>query len=207
MSVENEAVRPDALPTPVGGAHRAATDVALVATFAAFVAVCAILPSIPMPAGVPITLQTFGVVLAGLVLGPVRGGLAVLLYLAVGFAGLPVFAEGRSGLSVLAGPSVGYLVSFPFAAALAGWFGSLALRVRPRLRWVALLGAGLASTMLVVHPLGIAGLVARLDMSVLEAFVTVDLRYWPGDVLKNAAAAVVALAVLRSFPDLGRTRR
>lgn len=183
-----------------------ATDVALVSTFAAFVAVCAVLPGIPTPSGVPITLQTFGVVLAGLVLGWRRGALAVGLYLAVGLAGLPVFAEGTGGLVVLTKPSVGYLLAFPFAAAVAGVLATRALRVRPAWRYAALVASGLGASFLTIHPAGIAGLMARLGLSLPEAFA-IDVVYWPGDVVKNLLAAAVALAVLRAFPDLLRTRR
>ena len=196
----------DALPLPASPATRAATDVALVATFAAFIVVCVLLPEIATGFGVPITLQTLGVMLAGLVLGPVRGFLAVALYLVVGFAGFPVFADGRSGLGVLAGPSVGYLLAFPFAAALAGWFGLLAQRVRPALRYPALFAAGFGASLLVIHPAGVLGLMARAGMSLGEA-ARLDLTFWPGDVLKNLAAALIALTVLRTFPQLQRTRR
>ncbi|GAA3823067.1 biotin transporter BioY [Cellulomonas soli] len=187
------------------------TDVALVATFAAFIAVCAILPGIPTPSGVPITLQTFAVILAGLVLGARRGTLAVLLYLAVGLAGLPVFAGGTGGTAVLAGPSVGYLLAFPFAAALAGFLVGALRRVRPSWRFparevVGLFVAGLLASLLTIHPLGIAGLMWRLDLSLGEAFL-VDARYLPGDVAKNVCAAIVAAAVFRAFPELARSRR
>lgn len=196
----------DGLPLPAAPATRTATDVALVATFAAFVVVCVLVPEIATGFGVPITLQTFGVLLAGMVLGPLRGFLAVLLYLVLGFAGLPVFADGRSGLSVLAGVSAGYLVAFPFAAALAGWFARLAHRVRPALRYPALFAAGFGASLLVIHPSGVAGLVVRGGFSVAEA-VRLDLTFWPGDVLKNLAAAAVTLAVLRAFPELARHGR
>lgn len=196
----------DALPLPAVPTTRTATDVALVATFAAFIVVCVLVPEIATGFGVPITLQTFGVLLAGLVLGPLRGFLAVLLYLVLGFAGLPVFADGKSGLAVLAGLSVGYLVAFPFAAALAGWFGRMARRVRPALRYPALFAAGFGASLLVIHPSGIAGLMLRGHMSFAEAF-RIDLVFWPGDVLKNLAAALVAIAVLRTFPELLRARR
>lgn len=69
-----------------------ATDIALIAAFAALIAACALLPAIPIAAGVPFTLQTFAVVLTGAVLGAKRGFLAALLYLAVGLIGIPVFA-------------------------------------------------------------------------------------------------------------------
>lgn len=187
-------------------AGRTTTDVALVATFAAFVAACALVPAIPTGSGVPITLQTFGVVTAGLVLGARRGFLAVALYLVVGLAGVPVFAEMTGGLGVLGKPSVGYLLAFPFAAAVAGWLGGLALRARPAGRYLLLVAAGLGSSFLVTHPAGIVGLVARLGISPAEA-LAIDVVYWPGDVAKNLLAAGVTLAVLRAFPDLRRGRR
>ncbi len=181
----------------------AAVDLALVSTFAAFIAVCAVLPAIPTGGAVPITLQTFAVMLTGLVLGPRRGALAVLLYLAVGFAGLPVFAGGSGGLGVLGGASAGYLLAFPLAALVAGAVGSLARRVRPGLRVVVLFGAATSASLLTVHPLGIAVMGWRLGLSPAEA-LTAGAVFLPGDLIKNALAAVVAAAVLRAFPELRR---
>lgn len=188
------------LPTPRTRRHPAA-DVALVATFAAFVAACALVPPIPTGSGVPITLQTFGVILAGLVLGPLRGFLAVALYLVVGLAGVPVFAEMTGGLGVLGKPSVGYLLAFPLAAAAAGLTSRVVLRAPQAWRWAALAGAGLVASFLTVHPAGIAGLVWRLGVDV-PAAVAIDVVYWPGDVAKNLLAGVVTVAVLRAYPDL-----
>ena len=75
-----------------------ATDIALIAAFAALIAACAVVGGIPVGgAGVDITLQTFGVLLAGCVLGMVRGFLAVSLYLLLGAIGLPVFAGHTGG--------------------------------------------------------------------------------------------------------------
>ena len=223
---ENETA---ALPVPVARAS-VSTDVALVATFAAFIAVCAILPGIPTPSGVPITLQTFGVILAGLVLGWRRGGLAALLYVALGLAGLPIFSGGVGGVAVLAGGSVGYLLSFPLAAAVAGVLGGLALQAADRLRasrladrparrfgdgvrqaasawrYPLLFVAGLGTSFAVIHPAGIVGLMARLGLSFREA-LAIDVVYWPGDVIKNLAAAAVAVAILKAFPDMLRSRR
>ncbi|MCC2314649.1 biotin transporter BioY [Cellulomonas xiejunii] len=199
---------PGLLPDPPAprDTRRTGTDVALVATFAAFVAACALVPAIPTGSGVPITLQTFGVVVAGLVLGARRGFLAVALYLVVGLAGVPVFAEMTGGLGVLGKPSVGYLLAFPAAAAAAGWLGGLALRARPAWRYPLLVAAGLGSSFLVTHPSGILGLMARLGVTAREA-LAIDLVYWPGDVVKNLLAAGVTLAVVRAFPDLRRGRR
>lgn len=199
-----------ALPT-VGTPGRArsgtTTDVALVATFAAFIAVCALLPSIPV-AGipVPITLQTFGVMLAGVVLGPRRGALAAGLYLAVGLAGLPVFAQATGGLAVVAKPSFGYLIAFPLAAALAGYVASLARRVRPALRPVVLFGAAMSGSLVFIHPIGIAVLGWRLDLEP-GAAIALGATFLPGDVIKNMLVALVAAAVFRAFPDMLRVRR
>lgn len=70
---------------------------------------------------VPLTLQSYFVLLAGFVLGPWRGALACVLYLLAGLVGLPVFAGGTSGWERFLGPTGGFLWSFPLAAAVAGW--------------------------------------------------------------------------------------
>ncbi len=82
--------------------------------------------ALPVPGTpVPITLQPLAVVLAGFVLGPVDGVAAMLLYLVAGAAGLPVFAPmGAPGLMRLLGPTGGYLLAYPVAAAVAGRFGA-----------------------------------------------------------------------------------
>jgi biotin transport system substrate-specific component len=115
-----------------------ATDFVLVAAGAGITAIAAqlIVPVWP----IPITGQTFAVLLVGSVLGPVRGALSMVLYLVLGVAGLPVFADGNSG-SLLADSSGGFIVGFVFAAALTGW---LAQREWDRrvLRTIASFAAG-----------------------------------------------------------------
>ncbi|MCX7904035.1 MAG: biotin transporter BioY [Caloramator sp.] len=88
---------------------------------AMFAAILSVLSFVSIPIGtVPITLQTFGVFLSGLVLGGKEGALAVLVYILLGAVGLPVFAGGRGGFEVLIGPTGGYLISFPIAAFILG---------------------------------------------------------------------------------------
>jgi len=99
-----------------------AKQIALVVGASLFVALCAritvLLPGNP----VPLTLQNFGVLVVGLVLGPRRAFTALLLYLAEGASGLPVFnPTGPGGIAQLLGPTGGYLMSYPFVAALAGF--------------------------------------------------------------------------------------
>lgn len=179
-----------------------ATDLALVAAFAALIAACALLPAINVGAGiVPITLQTFAVLLSGAVLGAKRGFLAVLLYLAVGAAGLPVFSGGAAGLAVFAGPTAGYLVAFPLAAALCGFIVERLPRDKVATSIPLIFVAGLFSSAVLIHTLGILGMTWRVPMD-FGAAIRTDLVFWPGDVIKNLAMATVATAVHRAFPDL-----
>ncbi|MEM7659168.1 MAG: biotin transporter BioY, partial [Bacteroidota bacterium] len=97
--------------------------------------VCALVAPIGVFSGteIPITLQTLILLSIGMILGAWRGGIAALLYLILGFVGLPVFAEGSSGIDKLWGPSGGFLISFVLATWLVGkmaaskwgqtWFG------------------------------------------------------------------------------------
>lgn len=176
------------------------TDIALVAAFAALIAVCALLPAIKVAGPVPITLQTFAVLLSGAVLGMRRGFLAVLLYVGAGTAGLPVFSGGAAGLAVLTGPTAGYIVGFPLAAALCGFIVERLPR-RSLSSAPAIFAAGLLSSAVFIHTLGMAGLVLRADLTWGQAF-DIDKVFWLGDVLKNVATALVATAVHRAFPDM-----
>lgn len=112
---------------------RAALDVLLVIGASAIIAIAAQI-SIPMPGTlVPLTMQPLAVLLVGVTLGSSRGAAAAMLYLLEGFSGMPVFAQGHGGPMWLAGPTAGYLFSYPFAAFVAGWFsqrgwGSTTLR-------------------------------------------------------------------------------
>jgi biotin transport system substrate-specific component len=101
-----------------GAKQGALADLALIVTGSLLVAAAAQI-SIPLQP-VPLTGQTFAVLLVGMVLGARRGALALAAYLAYGAAGLPVFAEAKFGLATLAGPTGGYLLGFVAAAWLVG---------------------------------------------------------------------------------------
>lgn len=182
------------------------TDIALIAGFAALIAVCAISPAIGIGGPVPVTLQTFGVLLSGAVLGARRGFLAALLYVVAGAAGLPIFSGGAAGLAVLTGPSAGYLVGFPLAAGLCGFIVERLPRSAIQTSLPLIFAAGLASSAVFIHTLGMAGLVLRVPTTWAGAF-DIDKFFWFGDVLKNIAVAIVATAVHRAFPDLLGPRR
>ncbi|MCC3279303.1 biotin transporter BioY [Arthrobacter sp. zg-Y40] len=181
-------------------------DLSLIAVFAALTAAFSVLPGIPLGSGVPITLQTLAVILTGILLGPGRGAAAIGLFLLAGLAGLPVFSGFRGGLGVLAGPSAGYLLSFPLAAAVAGVLAGIVLRRANRARFPLLFAAGLATSFLVVHPAGVAGLMVNAHLPFSGALVA-DIAFWPGDVLKNMLAAAVAVSVFRAFPRMAPATR
>ena len=181
------------------------TDLALVATFAALIAVCAVSAALPFGVnGVPITLQVFGVFLTGAVLGSVRGFLAAALYLVVGAAGLPIFAGGTSGLAPFSGTTAGYLLAYPVAAFLVGF---VVERFRARgvaVTAVVVIIGGLVGE--VVVTLAGAGSIALVADLTYAKGITAALPYVPADLVKLGVAAVVAAAVHRAFPQL-LTRR
>lgn len=179
------------------------TDLALIAAFAALTAACAYIGAIPVGGGaVPITLQTFAIMLGGCVLGPLRGFAAACLYLGLGAIGLPVFAEHSSGLGVFTGATAGYLYSFPVAALLAGFLVKY-VAGRHRTRAIVIFTCSLAGSLLVIHPMGVTGMKLFFDVSWREA-ASYDAPFYVGDLVKTALVALVAAEVHRAFPQLLR---
>lgn len=177
-----------------------ARDIGLIAVFAALIAAASVAPGVPI-GPVPITLQTLAVMLAGVVLGAWRGFAATMLYVVVGLAGLPVFAGGAAGLAILAKPSAGYLLSFPIAALVAGALAAQARRLSTRWLPATLTGIAALVGLLVIHPLGIVGLMVNLKASFVRA-LTIDLAFVPGDLAKSLLAGVIGATVHRAFPAL-----
>ncbi len=167
----------------------AATNLARAALFAALVGAFAYV-SFPYPLSpAPITLQVLGVFLAGIFLGPVWGGAAMVLYLAAGALGAPVFAGGSAGFVELVGGTAGYLWSYPIAAALVGAIvhRGATLRDLDTVGVPTIVGAMAAGTV-VIYALGIAGLVVVLDLTAAEAFVQGGVVFLPAEAAKVAAA-------------------
>lgn len=179
-----------------------ATDLGVIAVFAALVAGSALVPGIAANVfGIPITFQTLAVMLTGLMLGPARGFAAVGLYTLLGLAGLPIFSQGRSGLGILAGPSAGYIIAFPIAAAMVGWLAVVVIRRTTRARALWFFAAAMVTSIVVVHTLGVIGIAVNTKTELAQAFLA-DLVFYPGDVIKNILAAVIAVALHRAFPDV-----
>jgi biotin transport system substrate-specific component len=160
------------------------TDVGLVALGAGLIAASAQL-SLPLPfTPVPITGQTFAVLLVGASLGTVRGGASAMLYVLLGIAGAPVYAHGAEGWAVITGASGGYLISYPFASALTGW---LAERRWDR-RFSSAVSAMLTGNVL-IYLFGLPWLAVVLNTSLEK---TLELGLYPfvaGDTFKVYLAA------------------
>ena len=204
LPVPDDAPRATTTGTPAGpGAGASAgRDVALVAVFAALIIVLSLVPSVPVgAAGVPISLQTLGVMLAALILGPWRGLAAVAVYVALGAAGLPVFALGTAGLVVMNGPTAGYIYGWLPGAVVTGVVALLAVR-RTRGRLPLLVLAAALGGVVVTYLGGWIGLMIVLGFSPLEAVLAGVLPYLPGDGVKVVLAAFAAAAVHRAFPDV-----
>lgn len=176
-----DAVRPDALSRQ--------RDILLVVAFGTLMGALAQI-AVPLPfTPVPVTGQTLGVLLIGALLGSRRGGAALLVHLAEGLAGLPVFAEGntawtltRMGVPTIIGPTAGYLFAFPVAAFVVGWLAERGWDRRP------LTAAG---AMLVGQAVIYAGGLSWLSfyVGVASAIPLGMAPFLPGDAVKLALAA------------------
>src|SRR2546425_10824761 len=150
----------------------ATRDLTLVALFAVLTTACAQLSlTLPVLTRVPFTLQVLGVLMAGAILGARRGLLSQLLYLLLGFVGLPVFAGFTGGPAVLVGPTAGYLWSFPLAAWLVGLAADPTGRRAGGVAQLTTLFAGMLAGIVVIYfcvviGLSVTGAVPNLKTSV-----------------------------------------
>lgn len=188
-----------------GGPRIASRDLAQIAVFAALIAALGLPGTLYIgSSGVPITFQTLGVMLAGAILGPWKGLAAVAVFDALVFAGLPLLAGGRGGPAFFTvAPTAGYAWGFLLGALVVG----LATRaVLPRYPlWLGILGTALGG-MLAIYAVGVPWTAAVLDLPLWTAAAGVVL-YFPGDVIKVVATALIARQVHRAYPDLMRRRR
>ncbi|WP_259363280.1 biotin transporter BioY [Microbacterium esteraromaticum] len=168
-------------------------DLARIAVFAALIIVLGTVV-VPLPGGVPITGQTLGVMLAGLVLGARRAPLAILVVLALAAIGLPVLAGGRGGLGAFAGPTAGYMLGWVIGSIV---IGLIAHSGRPswwRTALATIIG-GIAAVYLLGVPVQAAVTGVPLDLTALST-----VAFLPGDLVKAGIATVLALGLRRAYP-------
>lgn len=175
--------------------RRLASGLAAVGAFALLTALLAQL-AVHLPfTPVPLTGQTIAVLLSGALLGSRRGFASQLLYLAAGVAGAPVFAGGASGLGYLLGPTGGYLLSFPLAAALLG-----ALVERGASRSAPLMAASLALADLLIIVCGAGWLHLFQAVPLRQAWVLGFYPFLASDLLKLALVGVPLPALMKRLP-------
>jgi biotin transport system substrate-specific component len=153
---------------------------------------------------VPITLQTFVVMLAGAALGSRRGALVMLLYLAEGASGLPVFAGGGGWAYLIVSPTAGYLWSYPIAAFVVGF---LAERGLDR-SFLTSIFAMLPGTV-IIYALGVSWLAILLHIGLDKAFVLGMWPFIPGDLIKIVVAALLlptAWSIVRAVKPVQGSR-
>ncbi|MEB0202183.1 biotin transporter BioY [Cryobacterium sp. MDB1-18-2] len=180
-------------------------DLAQIAIFAALIAALGV-PG-PLSLGViavPITLQTLGVMLAGAVLGARKGFFAVLLFLALTAAGLPLLAGGRGGLAwFTTSPSAGYLYGWLLGVLVIGY---LTGRLLPKYPFWPALGATVLGGIVMIYAIGVPVTAFTLHLPIWGALVDAS-KFLPGDAIKAVVTVLVARQVHRAYPGLIPRRR
>lgn len=168
------------------------TDMVLVSAGAALVAIAAqiVVPLWP----VPITGQTLAVLLVGSALGALRGTLAMALYAVLGIVGLPVFSDASSGVSVLQGPTGGYIVGFIFAAAFTGW-----LAQRSWDRKIVQATLGFLGGTVVTFAIGLPWLAVVLKLDLIQTLEGGLFPFIVGGIVKSVLAAGIISLSWRYF--------
>lgn len=169
-------------------------DICMIAIMAAITAVMAQI-SIPMPLGVPMTMQTFAVTLAAVLLGSKRGGMAMLVYVLLGAIGVPVFAGFNGGIQNLVGPTGGFIISFPIMAYIIG----LGVEMHKK--------KGMFTLMLILgtisnYVIGVIMFVVVMDSSVMTALSACVIPFIPTAIIKAVVASVLGLQMRKRLANV-----
>ena len=176
----------------------------LTALFSALMAAGAFLR---IPVGpVPVTLTSFFLLLAGVLLGPGRAAAAAFIYLAAGTLGLPAFAGG-AGPGVFAGPTGGFLIAYIPAALLCGLISPGRTATDKAGRTMIKDGAAVAAGSIVLYAVGVPWLKWRLGLEWGPAAAAGMIPFLPGDAVKAAAVVIIRQVLIKSTADLLPDRR
>ncbi|UQZ32216.1 biotin transporter BioY [Paenibacillus sp. PK3_47] len=173
------------------------------AIFAAFVGVLGMIPAIPLGfIPVPVTAQTLGVMLAGCFLGKKTGALSLILFIVLVAIGLPLLSGGRGGLSALAGPTAGYVFSWPVAAFLTGYMTE---KIWNKLSVWKLMIINFVFGVVLVSLIG-APVMALITNTSIWAALTGSVAFLPGDIIKAVVASLIAVQLKAISPVQERVR-
>lgn len=160
------------------------------AVFTAIIACCSLI-TIPMPSGMPITLQTLAISFSGFILGSWYGVFAVLAYIALGLIGVPVFSGFQSGIGVFAGVTGGFIIGFIFLVAFSG------LNIKNKYIKILFSFVGL----ILCHVIGTAWFAYLSQTDFLKAFLIVSLPYFVKDVVSVVVAYIVFAKIAARYPE------
>ena len=178
----------------------------LAAMFAAIGAVTSWI-SIPMPSGVPITLQTFGMALIGYTLGYKYGTLSVGVYVALGAIGAPVFSGFKGGFGVITGATGGFITGFIFMAAICGLCKLKKLQSLDYLPKIIISIALGVCGLLVCHLLGIIQFMLLFNDSFIAAALKVSIPFYHiKDIISVDAAYFVSVAAVALIQKIAKVK-
>ena len=166
------------------------------ALFAALAAACGFI-SIPVPGTpIPIVLQNMMVVLDGLLLGPLYGAGAVLLFILAGIIGLPVFSGGTAGIARIMGPTGGFIIGYVFSVLAAGLIAGkpvLGKKTSPvRISLASLCG------FVVMYVPGVIHFMRTMDRTLSETMALCVLPYLPGDAVKLVLSVLICIPLRKT---------
>ena len=161
-------------------------DLCMMAVFTAIIAVMAQI-IIPMPYGVPMTLQTLAIPLAGIMLGSKRGTISTTIYILLGAIGAPVFAGFTGGLGVVFGPTGGFIMSFPILAFAAGY------GAKKENKWW--LWCGIISGIMINYLCGVIYFSVFTSNDLITSFTVCVLVFIPTDIVKIIIAGLFGIKI------------
>lgn len=170
-------------------------DICYAGLFAAVIAVMAQI-SIPMPLGVPMTMQTFAITLAAVVLGAKLSALSSLIYLILGAVGIPVLANFSGGFDKFVGPTGGFLISFPLMAFIIGWGAEHRKDFKGAYVLALIVGT------LVNYVVGVALFCVVTNGSVAAGITACVLPFIPTAIIKAVLASIIGFGVKNRIPGL-----
>ena len=170
-------------------------DICYAGLFAAVIAVMAQI-SIPMPMGVPMTMQTFAITLAAVVLGSKLSTISSLIYIIMGAVGLPVLANFSGGFDKFVGPTGGFLLSFPLMAFIIGW------GAEHRKDFKGAYVIALVVGTVVNYVVGVAMFVVVAHSTIVVGITACVLPFIPTAIIKAVLACAIGLNLRKRIPGL-----
>ncbi|MDO4474621.1 MAG: biotin transporter BioY [Eubacteriales bacterium] len=152
--------------------------------------------AIPMPLGVPMTMQTFAITLAAIILGAKNSAIATFVYVLLGAVGLPVFANFTGGFAKLAGPTGGFLFSFPIMAFLIGLGAEY--YSRSKVHYIVFLIIGTAVNYLI----GTVFFCMLTNSSISVGLGACVIPFLPTAIIKAILASILGIAVKKRLPSI-----